>query len=71
MQRGDLLVIQVYLFPELGYLILQRLDGLLERRRKVKERLSGLFSEDEQRGSSGAGQGSKERGLKALLHYPF
>jgi hypothetical protein len=30
MQRGDLPAVLVYLFPELGYLILQRLDGLLD-----------------------------------------
>ena len=30
MQRGDLPAVLAYLFPELGYLILQRLDALLD-----------------------------------------
>ena len=47
---------------------LHLLYGLLERRRKAKERLPGLFPKDEQRGGPGAGQGSKEGGLRALFH---
>jgi hypothetical protein len=38
---------------------------------KLRNVLPGLFPKDEQRGGPGEGQGSKERGFRALFPYPL